>query len=301
MGTENDLYGRTQTMKKKAKATPKKKAMPKKKSAPKKKPATTKSGQDKIAKEFREIKSLGISTKKLVWGFALTSTNQDQLQKLTSECIDLLTEMLGKRCRASIETTKLDHKKSLVNIYLKIPAATPVQIRKLDRGMARCVQGTRVKYNLIGFQEETYERDSWKTLGTVLQAASPKAESGGELDCQQLRFDGLYYHDLGGGGDYLRFYPDGKFVAEAISGEESVENVAKWLRREHEHATVGTYTLKAKSFQGEYQVESEPDEDPIIIKLKAKLTKQGLKVRTWSSYSNEESDEVYLFHCVKLR
>jgi len=257
--------------------------------------------KDKVAKEFAEIKARKISSKKLVWGFCLTAADEEQLQASTEDSVEFLARILEKRCRAAAETTTIDHKKKLQHIFLKIPTPTPALLRKLDRGMADCCKGTKVKYNFMGYVEEIYAWDSWKTLGTVIRAAKPTVESIGDLDCRELRFDGLYYNDLGGGGDYLRFYPDGEFVSAAVSGDESVSDVARWLRRQHKYSTVGTFTLKVKSLQGEYQVESDPGEEPIHIKLKARLTKQGLKVRTWSSYSNEETDAVYAFHDVKLR
>lgn len=273
---------------KKAKATAKRKAPGAKRST------------DKVAKEFAQIKALQIPAKKVVWGFCLVANNEEQLQIATTRCVEFLAGKLGKRRRAALETATVN-RKTVQHVFLKIPSPTPTLLRQLDRGMADGCKGTKVKYNFMGFQEEIYPWDSWKTLAAVLRPEKPSVKSIGDLDCRELRFDGLYYNHLGGGGNYLRFYPSGDFVFAAVSGDGSVAEVARWLRRENKRMTVGTFTLRAKCLQGEHQFESPPGEEPIQIKLKARLTRQGLKVRIWSSYSNKETEAIYSFHDVKLR
>ncbi len=208
--------------------------------------------------------------------------------------LEQLAEQLGKRCRAATETPS-DRKKILQHIFVKVPKTTPDLIRQLDRGMADACKGTTTKYNFLGYEEEVYPWESWKTLGTILRREKTPANLVGNLDCRELRFDGLYFNDLGGGGDYLRFYPDGEFVCAAVSGSGSVKDVARWLRREHKHLAIGTFILKVKSLQGEYQNERGK------VQLKARLTKQGLKVRTRRFSSNKETEVVYAFYFAKLR
>lgn len=271
--------------------------MKKAKAVPKRKAASPKRSPDKISKEFARIKSLQIPAKRIVWEFCLSAKDEEQLDTAMTSCVEFFSKTLGARKRAALDTTVVGSK-TMQHLFIKFPDATPGLVRELDRGMAACCQGTRVACKFLGFQEEVYPWDSWKTLASVLRKEEPSKSSNEVLDCRELRFDGLYYHDLGGGGDYLRFYPDGKFVSAAVSGDEGVAKVAKWLRRENKDMPLGTYTLKATTLTGEYQEESVPGEDPIQFKIKARLTKQGLKVRTWSSYSNEETEETFTFYDV---
>ena len=63
----------------------------------------------------------------------------------------------------------------------------------------------------------------------------------------------------------------------------------------------GIYTVKGSSLTAVLEQENEKGEEPTIFKLKGRLTRQGLKIRPCSSYSNKESQELYLFHKVKLK
>lgn len=260
----------------------------------------TSPAKDKVAKEFVQIKNLGIPAKRLLWSYCLRARRKDLREAAMVCCVEFLAGVLGKRCRIAIEDSTFN-REYLQHFILRIPSPTPALLRKVDQGMTACCKELEVKYNFVGYIEETYKLDSMTTLGALLRASKPKAESIGDLDCRELRFDGLYYHHLGGGGDYLRFYPNGEFVSEAVSGDETIEDVARWLRREHKYCSVGIFTLKAKSVRGEYFVDPSPGEEPIQIKLKARLTKQGLKVRSWSSYSNKETDAIYAFHEAAVR
>lgn len=280
-----------------------------KKSSPaKNKARRVRRSTDRVAKEFAEIKARKISAKQLIWSFCLSAANEEQRQAATVRCVEFLAGILGKRRRVDLEDSTFDRKK-LQHIFLKIPTPTPDLLRKLDRGMADCCKGIKVKCNFVGYLEEIYPRDSWKTLGTVLRPDKPSVESIGDLDCRELRYDGLYcsHYNSDGAGAYLRFYPDGEYVSADVAGLEdavgdgSVRDVARWLRREDKDRSVGTFTLKVKSLRGECHLESTPGEEPYLFTIKARLTKQGLKVRSWSSYWNDETDMIYVFHKLKLR
>jgi hypothetical protein len=152
----------------------------------------------------------------------------------------------------------------------------------------------------MGYTEEVYKWDTWTTLAAALRPAKPPDAVIADFDCRKLRFDGLYYHDLGGGGDFLRFYPNGKFVMAAVSGEGTVQDVARWLCLDKKRE-IGDFTHKGSAINGECRFEIGCSKEPVRITIKGRLTKQGLKVRTWSSYSNNEIESVYAFHKVKLR
>ncbi|MCA9066438.1 MAG: hypothetical protein KDA96_25395, partial [Planctomycetaceae bacterium] len=207
--------------------------------------------KDRVAKEFAQIKSLGIPAKRLLWSYCLRAGRKELREAAMACCAEYLAGILGKRCRIVIEDSKFN-REYLQHFILRIPSPTPDLLRKLDQGMAACCKERNVKYNFVGYIEEDYELDSMTTLGALLRGGKPKSESIGDLDCRELRFDGLYYHHLGGGGDYLRFYPNGEFVSAAVSGNETIKDVARWLRREHKYSPVGTFTLKVKSLRGEY-------------------------------------------------
>jgi hypothetical protein len=209
------------------------------------------------------------------------------------------TGELGKRCRVVLEPTAVNRRK-FQDFILKPPKMAPALLRNLYRGMAQCCKRMKVKYYFLGYGEEVYKQDSWKPLGSVLKPVEPTAKSIGDLDCRTLRFDGLYCHDLGGGGKYLRFYPDDQFISVLVS-EGSPSDVARWFSREWKPATTGTYKVQGSSLVAGYEVESLPGQEPTVFKLKGRLTEQGMKVRTWSSYSKKESNEVYAFHKVKLK
>lgn len=68
--------------------------------------------------------------KRLVWSFALTAADQEQLRASTEDCVEFLAGILGKRCRAAAETTTINHKKKLQHIFLKIPTPTPALLRR---------------------------------------------------------------------------------------------------------------------------------------------------------------------------
>lgn len=266
-------------------------------STSKTRPKKTKRVVDQPAAEFAKIKARKIKAKNLVWICRLSSSNDDHVRSALADCVELLQEKLGKRCRALLETVE-DGPKKYYHLTLKSQKVTLPVLRSIDRGMAECCKRTKVKYVSLGFAEIIYDMISWKTLGAVLELDE---RSQGDLDCSKLRFDGLYCCDIGEAScSYLRFYPDGECLY--AHDMATVAEVARWLRREKKGLILskGTYTLKASSFSAALE-QQEGGVDPVVFKLKGRLTKQGLKVRAWSSYSNEHYEEDYAFHHVKLK
>jgi hypothetical protein len=252
---------------------------------------------DKVAAEFAEVKTRKIPAKDLVWSFRFTASNDKQLQAAVTVCVEFLTTQLGKRCRAVMETATVDRKK-LQDFIIKPPKMTPALLRKLDQGMAECCKRMKVKYYFLGYGEEVYAQDSWQTLSTVLKPPKTIKQAVGDFDCRKLRFDGLYCHDLGGGANYLRFYRNGQCIIVLVSGEAAVSDIARWFSRER-YGAIGTYKVQGSSLTAALEVEAKHGDT--IFKLKGRLTKQGLKIRSWNSFSNKESQEVYAFHKVKLK
>ncbi|MBW3540604.1 MAG: hypothetical protein KY476_10050 [Planctomycetes bacterium] len=197
-----------------------------------------------------------------------------------------------------LDTGTVD-RRQIQDIILKSPRLSPALLRKLDRGMEECCRRTKVSYGSVSYGEEIYKQTSWKTLGTALQPDASQADAEGDLDCRELRFDGLYRDDSSAPATYLRFYSDGEFAAAVT--DDTPRDVARWLRREGRWISVGKYTVSGSTLTGEYQVPSPPDEEPVVIKLKGRLTRKGLQVREWSSYSRKESRQVYVFHELSLK
>ena len=259
-----------------------------------KKPKRKKRPVDKIAAEMAEVKARKIPAKYLVWMFQVTTTKDEQVEPALAACVEFLQGELGKRCRVALETFR-DGRKAFHDLILKSAKLTPEMLRKVDRGLAATCKELKLKYAFVGYGEDLYETNTWKTLGTLLDTADAPQ---GDLDCRELRFDGLYRHgDEEDSCNYLRFYPNGEYVSVRAMG--TVAEVARWLRREHKELPVGTYELRAKSFSAES--EETRGEEPVVFKLKGRLTKQGLKTRTWSSYSNEEYEAAFAFYKVKLK
>ncbi|QDT95400.1 hypothetical protein [Gimesia aquarii] len=271
--------------------------MKKKSSSKARKPAnSSKRLDDRVATEFAEMKAKKIPAKNLVWMFRITTSKDEQIQPALRACIEFLQDKLGKRCRVVLETERVDRKK-IHDLILKSSKLTFSLLSELDQGMAECSRKLKVKYTFLGFGEEVYQQTSWKTLGTVFE---PLVEISGDFDCRNLRFDGLYCCDTGEvSSKYLRFYDDGQCVF--VNAVGTVNEVATWLRRERKGLTVGTYQVQRSSLSALLEQQALRGEEPTIFKLKVRLTKQGLKVRFWSSYSNAEIQEIYGFHEVKLK
>ena len=264
--------------------------------ANKKKPKDSKL-HDKIMADFAEIKDRQIRKQDLVWGFRLSISNDDRIARAIEACVAFLQDKLGRRCRVAIEKEVVG-KNTFHDITLKSRKLTLDTLLAIDRGMAACAKQAKVKYVFLGYSEDLYDTTSWKTLGSVLEDFS--SELSGELDCRTLSFDGLYRHDADEDCyQYLRFYSDGLCIYENTM--DSLNDAAKWLKRERKGLTTGSYKVKGTTLSAEVEQSEEPGEDPTVFKLKGRLTKQGLKVRVWSSYSGEEFEELYAFHQLKLK
>ena len=252
---------------------------------------------DRIAAEFAEVQSRKIAVRNLVWMFRIITSHARQAEPVLDACVAFLRQELGPRCRAVLEMDQVDRKRTFHDFIVKSSKITPDVLRKLDRGLAECGRRAKVKYAFVGYGEDVYQQTSWKTLGTLLDS---KDEPGGDLDCRELRFDGLYREGAGDDScSHLRFYPDGDCLYVNAIG--SIDEVARWLHRERKGLTRGTYKLKEARLTAKVEQKVERGEEPTIFKLKARLTKQGLKLRAWSSHSDAEYDEVFAFYQVKLK
>lgn len=255
---------------------------------------------DKVTSAFAEVKARRIPAKDLVWMFRVSASSESQRQAAAATCVELLGDEVGKRCRVVLEQATLDRRK-LQDFILRPPRATPALLRRLDRGLAECCRRMKVKYVFLGYGEEVYSHDSWTTLGELLQPTGSSAESVGDPECRTLRFDGLYCHKTGDeSGGYLRFYPDGRCISVSVSGG-TPSDVARWFRREGKGFAVGNCKVQGSRLSAELELAQQPHEPPIIFRLKGRLTRQGIKMRTWSSYSQTEFDGLYLFHKVDLK
>jgi hypothetical protein len=257
----------------------------------------TKRHTDRIALELAEVRARKIPAKDLVWNFRLTAANIARLETAVRACVECLTAEFGNRQRVATETATVG-RRSLQEFILKLPKVTPALLRRLDDRLAECCRRTKVTYRALSYGEDVHKSIAWKTLGAVLQ---PKVEAAGDLDCRELRFDGLYRHATGDtSAYYMRFYPNGQWMFVSVSDGEA-RDVARWFSRDWKWATMGTYKVNGPSLSAELPRSGAQDEAAVAMRLTGRLTRQGLKVREWNSQTNRESQREFAFCNVTLK
>jgi len=228
----------------------------------------------------------------LSWSFQFRTSGLPRLKKVAALCGDYLQTECGTKCPIQLTYADAGRQKVLLaQVFVKM---TKARLHRLHEGMRRIAEEAKVEYGGVDALDAGPPPEGFVRVKSSV--GEDKSRSAGELDCSTLRFDGLYRSF---DGDHLRFSPDGVCVNAVTSGE--VKQVAKFLKR-GAGQTEGTYVQKGSRLAGELSSEENKRRGVpgVRFTLKGRLTKKGLKVVWWSSYSNKTYEILYEFYPVSF-